>query len=54
MTPRTSTVTWRILRGRRFGRRYVGLCTRSHHIAVLCSGKGTYCAWHRCRQRRRT
>lgn len=28
---------------------YIGRCTRSHHVAVLRSGKGTYCAWHRLR-----
>ena len=33
----------------RVGRRYVGHCTATQHLAVLTSGKGTYCLWHRWR-----
>jgi hypothetical protein len=38
--------------GRRLGNRYVGICTRTQHLAILTSGKGTYCRWHRYRLRR--
>lgn len=38
--------------GRKLGNYYVGTCTRTQHTAILTSGKGTYCAWHRYRLRR--
>lgn len=42
----------RWIQGRRLGPYYVGICTRTQNLAILHSGKGTYCAWHRFRLRR--
>lgn len=39
-----------MIRGKRLPRgRYVGTCTATQHLAILRSGQGTYCAWHRQR-----
>lgn len=37
--------------GLRLGCLYVGRCTRTQHLAILQSGRGTYCAWHRWRHK---
>jgi hypothetical protein len=33
--------------GKRIGPYYIGRCSRTHHYALLRSGRGTYCRWHR-------
>jgi hypothetical protein len=35
----------------RLGKHYVGRCTRTHHIAILKSGRGTYCRYHQAKTR---
>lgn len=42
----------RRLLGLRVGRYYVGICTRTQRPAILTSGHGTYCAYHRFKRRR--